>query len=106
YIASGDGGSAGDPGDRAQSLTTLLGKLLRIDVDTASNGNNYGIPADNPFADDPSAMPEIWAYGLRNPWKFSFDRTTGDLWIADVGQNVYEEINMVAPSTAGVNYGW
>ncbi len=105
YISSGDGGSSGDPGDRAQSLTTLLGKLLRIDVDGNSNGN-YGIPADNPFAGSTTAMQEIWAYGLRNPWKFSFDRTTNDLWIADVGQNVREEINMVASSAAGVNYGW
>ncbi len=106
YISSGDGGSGGDPGDRAQSLTTLLGKLLRIDVDNTSNGNNYAIPADNPFFGSNSAMQEIWAYGLRNPWKFSFDSTTGDLWIADVGQNVIEEINMVAPNIAGVNYGW
>jgi len=106
YIASGDGGSGGDPGDRAQSLTTLLGKLLRIDIDNTSGGNNYAIPADNPFAGSTSAMPEIWAYGLRNPWKFSFDRNTGDLWIADVGQNVREEINMVPSTLAGANYGW
>ncbi len=105
YIASGDGGSAGDPGNRAQSLTTLLGKLLRIDVDGNSNGN-YGIPADNPYAGSTSAMEEIWAYGLRNPWRFSFDRSTGDLWIADVGQNAIEEINMVASTVGGVNYGW
>lgn len=105
YISSGDGGSGGDPGDRAQSLTTLLGKLLRIDVDGTSNGN-YGIPSDNPFVGSTTAMKEIWAYGLRNPWKFSFDRTTNDLWIADVGQNVREEINLVASGAAGVNYGW
>src|SRR5690606_3508882 len=106
YISSGDGGSGGDPGDRAQSLTTLLGKILRIDVDNTSNGNNYAIPSDNPFVGSPTAMPEIWAYGLRNPWKFSFDRSTGDLWIADVGQNEFEEINMVVSTAAGKNYGW
>jgi len=106
YISSGDGGSGGDPGDRAQSLTTLLGKILRIDVDNTSNGNNYAIPSDNPFVGSPTAMPEIWAYGLRNPWKFSFDRSTGDLWIADVGQNEFEEINMVVSTAAGENYGW
>ncbi len=105
YISSGDGGSGGDPGDRAQSLTTLLGKMLRIDVDGTSNGN-YGIPADNPFVGNSAALDEIWAYGLRNPWKFSFDRTTNDLWIADVGQNIREEINMVASTVAGANYGW
>lgn len=106
YISSGDGGSGGDPQDRAQSLTTLLGKLLRIDVDNTSNGNNYAIPADNPFFGSGSAMQEIWAYGLRNPWKFSFDRTTNDLWIADVGQNAIEEINMVGSGVGGINYGW
>ncbi|MEZ4802899.1 MAG: PQQ-dependent sugar dehydrogenase [Gelidibacter sp.] len=106
YISSGDGGDAGDPGDRAQSLTTLLGKLLRIDVDNTSNGNNYAIPSDNPFFGSTTEMQEIWAYGLRNPWRFSFDRVTNDLWIADVGQNVREEINMVASTLAGANYGW
>jgi hypothetical protein len=106
YISSGDGGSAGDPGNRAQSLTTLLGKLLRIDVDNTSNGNNYAIPADNPYFGSSSNLQEIWAFGLRNPWKFSFDKTTGDLWIADVGQNTFEEINMVLPTSAGINYGW
>ena len=105
YISSGDGGSAGDPGDRAQSLTTLLGKMLRINVDGNSNAN-YGIPIDNPYFGSTSAMEEIWAYGLRNPWKFSFDKSTNDLWIADVGQNVREEINMVAQTEAGLNYGW
>ena len=106
YIASGDGGSAGDPGDRAQSLNTLLGKILRLDVDNTSNGNNYAIPADNPFFGSTSSRQEIWAYGLRNPWKFSFDRTTNDLWIGDVGQNAIEEINMVASTASGINYGW
>ncbi|OMP29803.1 PQQ-dependent sugar dehydrogenase [Mangrovimonas sp. DI 80] len=108
YIGTGDGGSSGDPQNRAQNLTSLLGKLLRIDVDNPSVGNNYGIPSDNPFVSNPNALDEIWAYGLRNPWKFSFDRDTNDLWIADVGQNLYEEINMVTPSTSanGLNYGW
>ncbi|WP_082333811.1 PQQ-dependent sugar dehydrogenase [Mangrovimonas sp. TPBH4] len=108
YIATGDGGNFGDPEDRAQDLSTLLGKLLRIDVDTPSGANNYGIPSDNPFISNPNALDEIWAYGLRNPWKFSFDKDTDDLWIADVGQNLYEEINMVSPSVSadGLNYGW
>ena len=105
YIASGDGGSGGDPGNRAQSLTTLLGKILRIDVDGNSNGA-YGIPSDNPFVGTSGALDEIWAYGLRNPWRFSFDRDTGDFWIADVGQNIIEEINMVSSTSAGLNYGW
>lgn len=104
YIGTGDGGRAGDPWGNAQNLSTLLGKLLRIDVD---GGDPYGIPADNPFADHPRARPEIWAYGLRNPWRFSFDRETGDLYIADVGQNDWEEINLQpATSRGGENYGW
>lgn len=108
YIASGDGGGSGDPNNYAQSLNTLLGKLLRIDVDNTSNGNNYAIPSNNPYLNDgnTNTLPEIWAYGLRNPWKFSFDKTTGDLWIADVGQGVYEEINMVPSTTSAINYGW
>ena len=104
YIASGDGGSGNDPDDNGQSLDTLLGKVLRIDVD---NGEPYGIPADNPFVSDEAARDEIWAYGLRNPWRLSFDRETGDLWIADVGQNALEEINFqAADSVGGENYGW
>ena len=104
YIALGDGGSAGDPENNGQSLGTLLGKLLRIDVD---GSRPYAIPGDNPFVDEPDAMPEIWAYGLRNPWRFSFDRETGDLWIADVGQSAVEEVNReAAGSPAGRNYGW
>lgn len=107
YIASGDGGSGGDPGNRAQNLETPLGKLLRIDVDNpVGGGQNYGIPADNPFAGDPSLTQEIWAYGLRNPWRFSFDTGSDDLWIADVGQGEIEEINRVNNSDAAVNYGW
>lgn len=107
YIALGDGGSAGDPGNRSQNLGLLLGKLLRIDVDNPEAGLNYGIPSDNPFVNDPNARDEIWAYGLRNPWKISFDSLTNDLWIADVGQNAVEEINRVsATSLGGENYGW
>lgn len=106
YISSGDGGSGGDPGNRAQNKNLLLGKLLRIDVDNPSGGNNYGIPADNPFIGDPNAKEEIWAYGLRNPWRFSFDLTDNNLWIADVGQGNWEEINRVNVSESGLNYGW
>lgn len=106
YIALGDGGSANDPGNRSQNLTTLLGKMLRIDVDNTSNGNNYAIPSDNPFFGSTTNQQEIWAYGLRNPWRFSFDSATNDLWIADVGQNEIEEINRVNFESAGVNYGW
>lgn len=102
YIGTGDGGSADDPQGNGQSLDTLLGKILRIDV---TSKDPYAIPGDNPFAG--SAMPEIWAYGLRNPWRFSFDRANGDLYIADVGQNEWEEINFQpSASQGGVNYGW
>lgn len=105
YIATGDGGSGGDPQDNGQDLNTLLGKMLRIDVDSASP---YAIPSDNPFANDGNnaTLDEIWAYGLRNPWKFSFDSQTNDIWIADVGQSQYEEINIAASTDAGLNYGW
>lgn len=104
YIATGDGGRAGDPWGNAQNLGTLLGKILRIDVD---NGDPYAIPETNPFAGVAGARPEIWAYGLRNPWRFSFDRATGDLYIADVGQNNWEEVNwQPAGSAGGENYGW
>ena len=107
YISSGDGGASGDPQNRAQNKNTLLGKLLRIDVDNPTGGNNYGIPADNPFLGDPNAKKEIWAYGLRNPWRFSFDfNATNYLWIADVGQGNIEEINKVNATEAGLNYGW
>ncbi len=104
YIGLGDGGSGGDPGNRAQNPKQLLGKMLRIDVD---NGNPYSIPASNPFYGSSTVLPEIWALGLRNPWRFSFDRLTGDLWIADVGQNAVEEVNFQpATSKGGENYGW
>ena len=104
YIGLGDGGSGGDPGNRSQNLREYLGKMLRIDV---NQGNPYAIPATNPFYNSTTARKEIWAYGLRNPWRFSFDRLTGDLWIADVGQNAFEEINyQPASNTGGNNYGW
>ena len=102
YISSGDGGSGGDPQQHGQNTNNLLGKILRIDVDTSSAGKNYGIPADNPFASSGGA-PEIWAYGLRNPWRFSFDKENGELWTGDVGQGAWEEINLI---TRGGNYGW
>jgi len=103
YIGMGDGGSGGDPGNRAQSLGTLLGKMLRIDV----SNDTYSSPSGNPFANNTDARPEIWSYGLRNPWRFSFDRASGDLWIADVGQGEWEEIDFQpATSIGGENYGW
>ena len=104
YIGMGDGGSGGDPGNRSQNKDSLLGKMLRIDVD---NGTPYAIPADNPFVNVPNARDEIWATGLRNPWRWSFDRLTGDMWIADVGQNNWEEIDFQKGGIAGgQNYGW
>jgi glucose/arabinose dehydrogenase len=106
YIGLGDGGRAGDPENRAQNPQTLLGKLLRIDVETG-NPQEYTVPADNPYALTPGYRPEIWALGLRNPWRFSFDLATGDLFIGDVGQGQYEEIDyQPASSAGGENYGW
>jgi glucose/arabinose dehydrogenase len=107
YIGMGDGGSGGDPGDRAQNLAVLLGKMLRIDIDHSDPPLDYRIPADNPFVGVSGAAEEIWAYGLRNPWRFSFDRTTGDLFIGDVGQVEWEEIDFQPVSSAGgENWGW
>ena len=106
YIAMGDGGSGNDPQNNGQDLTDLLGSLLRIDVSPAGN---YAVPSDNPFVNQPPARGELWDYGLRNPWRFSFDRQTGDLYIADVGQNAREEVNVSPASTGGgkgLNYGW
>jgi glucose/arabinose dehydrogenase len=106
WIATGDGGSGGDPLDNGQNLRTLLGKLLRVDPRPAA-GAPYGIPADNPFVDRAGARAEIWAYGLRNPWRFSFDRANGDLWIGDVGQGAIEEVDRwPAGSPGGPNFGW
>ena len=102
YIGMGDGGSSNDPENRAQNINTNLGKMLRIDVDGPAP---YGIPSDNPYV-GVDGNDEIWAIGLRNPWKFSFDSVTGNLWIADVGQSAAEEINRVSSTTAGINYGW
>jgi glucose/arabinose dehydrogenase len=106
YIGTGDGGSGGDPGNRAQNTTLLLGKLLRLDIDNPTGGNEYGIPADNPFAGSMVDREEIWAYGLRNPWRFSFDSETDDLWIGDVGQQNVEEIDRAGLTESGLNYGW
>lgn len=103
YITHGDGGNANDPHENGQNLGTLLGKVLRLDVDHKANGKNYAIPKDNPFVGKPGAAPEVWAYGLRNVWRMAFDRTTGKLWAADVGQNLFEEINILQ---SGGNYGW
>jgi glucose/arabinose dehydrogenase len=102
YIGMGDGGSGGDPENRAQNVNELLGKMLRINI---NSGTPYSIPADNPYVGIAGA-DEIWAIGLRNPWKFSFDKKLGNLWIADVGQDNVEEINTVAATQSGLNYGW
>lgn len=104
YIGFGDGGSQGDPDGRAQNPGILFAKILRIDV--SGDQEPYGIPADNPFVNDASFAPETFAWGLRNPWRFSFDRETGDLWIGDVGQSTIEEIDLIPAGTSGQNFGW
>lgn len=103
YVGLGDGGGGGDTEGNGQDFGSLLGAILRIDVGTVDSIGSYSVPPDNPFVGLEGARPEIWAYGLRNPWRFSFDRTTGDLWAADVGQNRFEEVDLIV---RGFNYGW
>lgn len=110
YAGTGDGGSSGDPGNHGQSVNTLLGKILRIDIDHEAGGKKYAIPSGNPFVGI-TGLDEIWSFGLRNPWRFSFDARIGDLWIGDVGQNRYEEIDRSkavngVDAGKGLNYGW
>jgi len=106
YVSLGDGGSGGDPLGSGQSLDTLLGKILRLDVNAPGEGGTaYAIPADNPFASG-GGRPEIWHYGLRNPWRLSFDRAAGDLWIGDVGQGAWEEADVAPAGAGGLNFGW
>jgi glucose/arabinose dehydrogenase len=109
YIGMGDGGSAGDPGNRAQNINNLLGKILRIDVDNKDVGKQYATPSGNPYDGATAGLDEIWSRGVRNPWRFSFDRRTGDLWIGDVGQDRWEEIDRSTAASGGgrgLNYGW
>jgi len=105
YIGLGDGGGAGDPDGNGQNLRTLLGKILRIDP-RPSGDAPYSVPSDNPFVGNAEARPEIWMYGLRNPWRFSWDRETRDLWIGDVGQDLWEEIDVAPAGKSGLDFGW
>jgi glucose/arabinose dehydrogenase len=107
YISLGDGGAGGDPLESGEHLDTLLAKILRLDIDgAASRGAPYAIPPGNPFADVAGARPEIWLTGLRNPWRIAFDRATGDLWIGDVGQSAYEEVDVAPAGVGGLDFGW
>jgi glucose/arabinose dehydrogenase len=109
YIAMGDGGGAGDPEHNGQDTNSLLAKLLRIDPEHPAGGKQYSIPADNPFADGKDGKPEVWLYGVRNPWRYTFDRANDDLWIADVGQDTWEEIDYLPKAEGngkGANLGW
>ena len=109
YVGFGDGGSQGDPDDRAQDLGDLLGKILRIDLRSSTAKEPYRIPADNPFVGSDGARGEIWLRGVRNPWRFSFDRTAGDLWIGDVGGALWEEVDHLPAASGagrGANLGW
>lgn len=106
YIGFGDGGAGGDPYGNGQNTNTFLGKILRINVDSSTAAQPYAIPADNPFVGKSGYAPEIWSLGWRNPWRFSFDRLLGDMWIGDVGQDGQEEIDVEAPGNGGLNYGW
>jgi glucose/arabinose dehydrogenase len=106
YIALGDGGIQGNAGGHGQDLGTLLGSILRLDVDSEPVEGSYVIPEDNPFVSTEGARAEIWHYGLRNPWRFSFDRETGDMWIGDVGQRAAEEIDFQPAGVSGMNFGW
>jgi glucose/arabinose dehydrogenase len=105
YIGLGDGGSDGDPQTNGQNKATLLSKILRINPKATATGP-YSVPADNPFVHTPVARPETWDWGFRNPWRFSFDRATGDLWVGDVGQNAWEEIDFAKAGVGGLNFGW
>jgi glucose/arabinose dehydrogenase len=106
YIGTGDGGGAGDPYNNAQNLKSLLGKILRIDVDHRCGTLHYCVPTTNPFYGRSYSKYEVWEFGLRNPWRFSFQRGNGSLWIGDVGQNTREEVDMLAPGVKGRNMGW
>jgi glucose/arabinose dehydrogenase len=107
YAAMGDGGGGGDPLESGEHLDTLLAKILRLDIDApGAGGAAYAIPPGNPFANVSGARPEIWLTGLRNPWRFAFDRLTGDLWIGDVGQGALEEVDLAAAGVGGLDFGW
>lgn len=105
YVSLGDGGSGGDPQGNGQNTNALLGKILRLDIDVPAGDEGYAIPSDNPFVGGGGAG-EVWLYGLRNPWRLSFDRANGDLWIGDVGQNAFEEVDVARAGTGGLNFGW